>query len=78
MRDFKLTVAILLIFFSAFLSKGWVLFSSNQPEIPIIVIEQSKHFSLVFDITNKGIFSKQLSQDGITFTGTLKQILTGN
>ncbi len=67
MRNFTLTLAILLTFFSAFSQKGWVPFSSNQPQAPAVVIEQSNRSSIVFDVTIKGMFSEQLSQDGITF-----------
>jgi PKD repeat protein len=42
-------------------------FSSNQPETPAIVIEQSDRSSLVLDVTIKGMYSEMINQDGVTF-----------
>jgi hypothetical protein len=70
MRNLILTLAILLTFFSAFSQKGWVPFSSNQPQIPAVVIEQSNRSSIVFDVAIKEMFSEQLIRDGITLSGT--------
>ncbi len=70
MKNFTFTLAILLTFFSAFSQKGWVPFSSNQPQVPAVVIEQSNRSSVVFDVAIKEMFSEQLIQDGITLSGT--------
>jgi hypothetical protein len=70
MRKFTPTLAILITFFSVFSGKGWVPFSSNQTETPVIVIGQSNRASLVADIAIKAMYSRQLSRNGITFTGT--------
>jgi hypothetical protein len=70
MRNLILTLAILLTIFSVFSQKGWVPFSSNQPQIPAVVIEQSNHSSVVFDVPIKEMFSEQLIRDGITLSGT--------
>jgi hypothetical protein len=70
MRNFTPTLAILLTFFKVFSGKGWVPFSSNQPIASAIVIGQTNGALLVADITIKGMYSKQLCRNGITFTGT--------
>ncbi len=70
MRNFTLTLAVLLTFFSAFSQKGWVPFSSNQPQAPAVVIEQSNRSSVVFDVIIKEMFREQLIQNGITLSGT--------
>jgi hypothetical protein len=70
MRNFTPTLAILLTFFKVFSGKGRVLFSSNLPGTPAIVIGQSNRACLVADITIKGMYSRQMSRNGITFTGT--------
>ncbi len=66
MRNFTLTLAVLLTFFSAFSQKGWVPFGSNQPQAPAVVIEQSNRSSVVFGFAIKGMISEQFIQDGIT------------
>jgi len=67
MRNFTLTLAILLTFFTAFSQKGWVPFTSSQPQAPAITVEQSNRSSLVININITGMYSEQLSQEGINF-----------